>query len=901
MTAPCKQEEGEQEEGTEGEHGTGLPPGVPDLGEVAGYWVDAADLAHLPSLRNQVGQGHVNADLSSLSWLAAPPFSFGYHTGVLRVDGEILPAQRFRWKPWGVEREHSGTAVTIRTDTRMALGEDLLTWRIEAVNETREPAELRISQDLRAMVTRTDTGWGWLYDVPWNAGNYHDFMTLERIRSAVITAAPPGHLLGRGRRTLRLGKPRLPGIQRDMAGEAMSLEYELPRHVSADTVYPYREGAAATIRNLRCREAGRGETILAVPAETTIDPDREVPAGAFELRSGQLLELELRPDAPGQSGIVFTHGNHPDSLQLGIDRGRLWLAISGEKEYAAGDLVPGRWHEVSIKLQDHCVVLSLDGGQTVVTGDWTAASRWSAVSDGSLVTISDSRSTARACYAFGLAPSALRVTGAGATATWVVRLGPRQRASIGVACAYGDSARDVVTRAVGAAGGFDAALARSEEGYRERWRAMFTPGNPHFSGHLPALRTPDAGLAKAYYMAALLALYMRNIRAGATGPVFLTGGPRLGPTTTFFWDHAEWSRLYALLEPAGMRSWLLHALSSPYESSFGFDTLNGGPLGNHYAANDYSLFRLTEHYVAVTGDAGFLAEDAGGMTVLAHVERLAHGWRARRTAETGGILADFGPDPWTLLECVPGYVNVVASFNAAYAGMMRSFADLKRLLGHDGAAAAADAEADILAREVVRMSAPGGRWQVRHPGKTESIGHCLDFGLVAAHLNDDLSEEQRAAAVRFAAEELLAATWMRALALDDPAAPLSNRPDHGSAGAFCAWPGVTAYGFAKLGRPDLAARLLRVVHESASGGLWGQAMEIVTDGAGPRVRVAEDGVSNRDSIAGVAAAEALVSGLYGFEPSYRTLAGPPLPERIDVPGLGSLSNINVGSRAGRNR
>ena len=46
------------------------PAGVPHLDEVAGTWVDAADLAHLPSLRNQWGQGHVNADLSSMSWLA---------------------------------------------------------------------------------------------------------------------------------------------------------------------------------------------------------------------------------------------------------------------------------------------------------------------------------------------------------------------------------------------------------------------------------------------------------------------------------------------------------------------------------------------------------------------------------------------------------------------------------------------------------------------------------------------------------------------------------------------------------------------------------------------------------------------------------------------------------------
>ena len=229
------------------------PAGVPDLGDVAGEWVTAAELAHLPSLRNQVGQGHVNADLTSLSWLAAPPFSFGYHTGVLRVDGEVRPAQRFRWKPWGVEREHSGPALTIRSDTRMVLGEDTLLWEIGAVNWTGRPVSVTLSQDLFAMVARTDTGWGWLYDVPWNAGNYHDFMTLERIRSAVTSETEPDHLLGRGPRTLRLGKPRLPGIQRETGSEAMSLDYELPRHVSDDTVYPYREGADATVRHLRCQ------------------------------------------------------------------------------------------------------------------------------------------------------------------------------------------------------------------------------------------------------------------------------------------------------------------------------------------------------------------------------------------------------------------------------------------------------------------------------------------------------------------------------------------------------------------------------------------------------------------------------------------------------------------------
>ena len=83
--------------------------------------------------------------------------------------------------------------------------------------------------------------------------------------------------------------------------------------------------------------------------------------GTFELRAGQLIELELRLDALDQAGVVLTHGNHPDSLQLGVDAGRLWFGISGEKEYATADVVAGRWYEVTIALDDERVALSVDG------------------------------------------------------------------------------------------------------------------------------------------------------------------------------------------------------------------------------------------------------------------------------------------------------------------------------------------------------------------------------------------------------------------------------------------------------------------------------------------------------------------------------------------------------------
>jgi len=867
------------------------PEGVPDLDDVAGEWVDAADLAHLPSLRNQFGQGHVNHDLSSMSWLAAPPYSFGYHTGVLRLDGTVLPAQRFRWRPSGVLREHTAEGLTVRTDTRMALAQDLLLWQTEITNHTDSPVRHTLSQDLFAMVGHTETGWGWLYDVPWSAGNHHDFMSLERIRAATRTGqgeAP--YLLGPGPRLLRLGKPRLPGIQRDADTEIMSLAFELPRHVSQDTVYPHQHGARATVRGIRCTGPD-GRTVLDAPEQTALQPGDEVALGIFELAAGQIFELEFRSDAPDQTGVLLTHGNHPDSLQLGLDAGRLWFGICGEQEYAGTPVETGRWHRVTITLDDHRVAMALDGEPVAATGHWASSPRWKALITGTAVSITDGCSPARAGYGFDTPPDSVEDLGSGARAHWQLTLSPGESRRIGIVCAYGTDSLETGTAAAGAAADFPRTLADSERGHRELWHAMFTPGNQHFSGHLPVLRAEDPGVAKSYYMGALLALYMRNTRVSPSEPVFLTGGPRLGPSTTYFWDHTEWSRLYALLEPAGLRSWLHRSLSGPYDASFGFDTRNGGPLGNEYAASHYALFRLVEHYVCVTGDRAFLDEQAGDRSVFEHLDHLAHGWRAKRALATGGVLADLGNDPWRLLECVPNYVNVVASFNAAYIGMMRSFAGLLRSTGRDGEATAAEAEADEMAAALVTMLLPDGRWQIRHPDGEESIGHVLDFGLAASYLHADLSESQRADMVEFVSQKLLASTWMRALAPDDPAAPLANRPDHGAAGAFCAWPGVTAHGFAELGRPDLAAQLLGRVHASASGGLWGQAMEIVDDERGTRVRVAEDGVSNRDSIAGVATAEAVLSGLFGFDPTFRSAA--PLPERIEVPGTGTLSHINV--------
>ncbi|MEV0908928.1 hypothetical protein [Streptomyces hokutonensis] len=866
--------------------------GVPDLADVAGHWVGADEIAHLPSLRNQQGQAHVNHDLTSLSWLAAPPFTFGYHTGELRVDGQVPAAQRFLWKPWGVLREHRrADGLLVTTDTRMALNRDLLLWRIEVTNDSAEARTVELTQDLFAMAAHAEVGYGWLYDGPWNHGMHHDFMALERIR-ATTGGGETHYLLSPASRRLRLGKPRIPGIQRDEDHGPMLLDDALPAHVSHDKAPEPRAGVAGAVRGLRVAGAD-GEVILRTADEPiALTPDGETTLAPFALSPGLTIGFELRLDTAGQSGTVLTHGNHPDSLQIGVEDGRLWLGITGEREFTDAELPVGAWRRMRIQVEADHVVLRLAGAEIARTRQWTESQRWTSRVEDGTVAFADSRSPARAVHAFAGPPAELRATGAGGRATWTQRIAPGGRVTVGIVCAYGTDADAVSAQARAAAADFEATARAGEDGWRRMWANMFTPGNPDFSGHLPTFTTEDAGLARTYYMGALQALYLRNTRIRPGEPVFLTGGPRLGPTTTYFWDHCEWSRLYALLEPAGLRAWLLRVLAGPYRDSFGVENLSGGPLGNAYSSTDYALFRLIEHYVCVTGDFAFLDETTGGTTVLAHLERLGLGWRERRNPATGGVLADFGDDPWQLLECVPTYTGVVASFNGAYVATTRSLAGLYRRLGRTEEAERTEAEAGQLAAALLDLYAGSGRWRIIRPDGTDTIGHCLDFGLVAAALHRELPDGTRREMADFVNDRLLVGGWMRALSPDDPIAAASDRPDHGAAGAFAAWPGVTAHGLARLGFPDRAIALLRDLSAAASGGLWGQAMEIVTGPDGRhRARVAERGTAVRDNIAGAAGAEAVLSALFGINPTFATAGTTALPADLSVEGVGRLTQL----------
>ena len=844
-----------------------MNPGPPELDSLCGAWMARADLAHLPSLRNQWGQAHVNPDLTSLSWLAIPPYAVGYHTGVLRVDGRVLAAERFRWAPWGVDRESSAEGLTVRTSVSMAYESTRLMWRIEVTNASERARDVAVDQELLAAVAHSEVDWGWTYGTPWSSGHYHDFYATERIRGETIAQDPhEAQLLPVGPRPLRLGRPRVPGIQRDEDGQAMLIETALPDHSTPDVK---RRRAPSIIGSVL-------EVVLTRP-----DGQRLVCEGPYVLGStaaewrlapvsieaGARLDADLDLADARQTGVIVTHGNHPDSLQVGLRAGRPWLTIGGEHVEAARPIGAGATR-ISVVVDEKSASLCVDGDEVARTTTWYRSGRWRASVERGTVVIADAQSPALAAIAVSPSPASLDVDDGRAVMRWRLSLEPGASETLWFALELGTDRSEAVAGAVAALNEPDVSMAAVADRWRLLWRNAFTPGNDDHSGYLPVLESDRAGLAKTYYLGVLLALYLRNTGVSSLGPVFLTGGPRLGPTVTFYWDIAEWARTATMLEPVGMRAWILAALAQPYDRSHSFDTRGLQPIGNYYAANKYALFRCVQAYVGVTGDVAFLAGHAGGRTVLDHLRHLAVPKESARGAHRGSALVDFGDDAWELLECVPNYRHAVISFNAAYVGMLRSLAWLLRRLGAGEEADTCAAGATRLAVAVIDQYAGRGRWRIVNPRGEDVIGHCLDFQLVAAEMASDLEPRVGRELADFAQSVLIDGDWMHALAPDDPIAPYSDRPDHGAAGAFAGWPGATAYGLVQLGRADFAAEFLARIHRTTSGAVWGQAIEQI---GGGRYRVAERGASNRESNAGAAATEAIIAGLFGIEADFPSI------------------------------
>lgn len=159
-------------------------------------------------------------------------------------------------------------------------------------------------------------------------------------------------------------------------------------------------------------------------------------------------------------------------------------------------------------------------------------------------------------------------------------------------------------------------------------------------------------------------------------------------------------------------------------------TDSGRAVGNHYAANDVTLFKLATHYVQQTADFDFIEELVAGRPVIDWLTDFATAFRNLTTTGNDG-LADYGPAS-ALLETVPSYQHKVASFNSANVWMLSTLAALFEARGRPGdatRAAAYKAEAATIAQRVLSLYVEGkGYWRARYPnGSAVAVRHVIDF------------------------------------------------------------------------------------------------------------------------------------------------------------------------------
>ena len=463
-------------------------------------------------------------------------------------------------------------------------------------------------------------------------------------------------------------------------------------------------------------------------------------------------------------------------------------------------------------------------------------------------------------------------------ASWSFTPATQTPATFGVLVYIGRNASNA-TAAAGLLGGdsFPASWARAAGEWDALWMDAFTPpsggGNSSkgtFSGSLPVLAAGQPAnctpaMARVYYQGVVTALSLWKHppmvpadEAPSSAPPYplplgfaATAGVQWAVTTTYFWDIAYAGPLLYALEPLGMRAMLEALLSIDFHSHYALDALAMAGVGPWYAFNDWSIYLILRGWAGTVTPGGgaeataFWLAPIAGRRAIDWLDGVATAWQALPAIATArGALADYGLAD-NLLECVPSYLHGVPSLNAANIAMMRGAAGVWESLGSSSNATRAAelrAGAAALLPAVLDLYVPGqGFWACAYPNSTTvPVRHVVDFFTTAEALAGDLTPGTRAEMAAFVAGSLLTPGWMRALALDDPVAPLSDRADHGPWGAYDGWPSKTIDAFMALGLPDAARAMFdRILPAVVQEGPLGQSHRVYNNSLLPGLLTAK--------------------------------------------------------------
>ena len=512
-----------------------------------------------------------------------------------------------------------------------------------------------------------------------------------------------------------------------------------------------------------------------------------------------------------------------------------------------------------------------------------------------------------------------------------------------IALLVGSDAETVLELASGLSDsdGFIQAWDEFANGWDARWLDAFTPkptnnkqekgenggeSKYHYSGSLPVLQLDESSMgtsiSKLYYMGCFAILQAERTNLPLVSErVYVTGtgnelcGIAVGGTEQWAWDQTFYGSLQALLDPQAVYDDLRMWVGQPIDALTGITLDDVSIQGGWYAFNAVSLYRVYSTYLRITGDINFLSAKGTGAgssneTVDNMLDVLADNYL--RFCKENSTLADYDGSPARYLECVPTYVHVTAGLQGGNAFMALDLADLRQSQNNVSRSNELRSRAYSIATESIPVlyvsntseqrggSAPGdiGGWFSVFDTATNSsteVRHIVDFaylpfGLCSPRwppclLNSTVTSQMS----DFFTRQLVVSggAWTRALSMLDSAAPV-ERPDHGSTGAYAAWPAMSFDALTSLSGFNASLEYLSNLR-GADEGPFGQAHGITNDGKG--VFKTTGGCNRYIANNGASFAESVLRVIFGYEPVYFATSDP-TPTLRNVPRSGLLGTLS---------
>jgi len=840
---------------------------IPTLDEMAGDWLEVANVANMPSVNNFHGGLHVNQDVLSVIWLTFPPYCHLDHTGELTIDGHKPQMAQCRWFPYQVLRKAQVEEVEIETAVRMVFEAQGVLFRIQLQNLGRETRQMNLKIDLlepplgrqidHALVVGAD-------GLPQSA------------QVAFAFADEPAQFQeGQASWTITLEPDQRDTIDYVMAvGDTKAAAIPEARQWAQefDTVFQQ----AKDLWQDRFNDAftpGNKHFSGNLPVLVTSD---EKIRRMYYMSVLSVLACH-RTNLP-VSNRVYASGapvhfcaetffwSHwcwptaralldPQSMREELER---WVKLDYINHFSE-DFTTGKARGAPYQANSSSIFAVIDA-YLRVTGDTALLDE--EVQGKSVLQHMEHVATIwkrRAGYRDGKVSVNANVGLQGVSLTcWVKNQGQATSGRLWETIGADEQCMIYLTTQdeVGAA-----TTSQDQDGARTTDEVLSTLTVPeddewHFVAVVDDLETITFYVDGA----------SETVQSCGMNPTKMTGF-WIGNNGSTISGYDQFKDLSSRILRAGLADWRLH--NGPL-SAEQVTAIRGGakPKTNLVAAYSFDE------------GSGSILSDWSGNNHTGTVESLGKGvhWvqgRSGAALEFNARIPDRGPDLiadyGTRNECWPSYIYRVPSYNMPNVWMMRTVSDIYESRGKASRAEELRTDANRLAQAIVdEMYVPGeGCWLSIYPDGRKVEARNVQDLVYLPYILDDLTPLMRAEIMAFMDREMLAKHWVRGLSPRDPDAdkPVAARPDFSQWGCFDGWIPLVTDSIFVLGYPDKALDFLRRTEVVTHEGPYSQARELF----GPRrdeydapVRIAP--WMSYNVVDGGSFADVIIRTFFGYSP-----------------------------------